>query len=192
MRYAIRSILTSCIAEQVPRLSSAEQLRIRKEAPELDIEKMASGWVLEWIDMHTHMRLSDAIRAAVGPEGNVDYWDRAMRRVITTGFYANLLRTTVRIYGTTPLAYFKVFSRGADYATRNIGHVALLDHSSEHATMELYDFPADEFSFPCYVEGIQGCLNAAYPVLEVAGEVALLELEEAVGRARYRCSWTLP
>ncbi|MEM9069140.1 MAG: hypothetical protein AAGE52_11570 [Myxococcota bacterium] len=189
MDYAIRRALNTAVATSVSTLPDAERLRVLREAPNVDLDRLADRWILGWVDMHTHMELCDAIRAVVGSEGNVRFWQRAMRDVITKGFFANLVNTAIRVYGMTPLGYFKMFSRGYEYGTRNLGSMRVVKFAERFADLELSAFPSREFSFDCFVEGLQGTLMVAYETVKVSGEVTITATEEASGIVRYHCAW---
>jgi hypothetical protein len=60
---------------------------------------------------------------------------------------------------------------------------------AEERDAVLRGFPADRYRFECYVEGLQGCIEAALPLARARGEVRVVDRAPARGDVRYRVSW---
>ncbi len=143
-----------------------------------------------WLDMYTHMDMCVAIEDVLGAERHREIW----RSIIKEFGGSRLLRGFFKIADRSGTAGVM---RRVDVAyaaqTRGLGATRCLDANDEHAMIELRGFPAQEFSFANYVNGLQGTLMAA---IEVSGgsrpSVDAEHIEGATGLCRYRLSWAAP
>ena len=53
----------------------------------------------------------------------------------------------------------------------------------------LRGFPAKDFRFICYIEGLAGCLESTIAITRAIGEVTPLDADEKRGDVAYRVKW---
>jgi hypothetical protein len=61
--------------------------------------------------------------------------------------------------------------------------------AANEATVDLSGFPAGDHHFPCFVEGLNGCLQGLVAGLDVVPEVEVVSVDLDSGDARYHIAW---
>ncbi len=144
---------------------------------------------LEWLPMSLHMEISDRIRDVVGPIRNVSVWRTAMGFAFRRPFLRGFVSMTTSIFGVTPMGLYRRSEKVYEIVTKNLGTLGFRSEGSEACAVSLTGFPAKDFRFICYVEGLAGCLEGALDVVEARGTVKVVDHAES-GRATYRIQWT--
>ncbi len=137
-----------------------------------------------WSPMLLHMEVSDAIRAVVGPERNVEVWHRTMadltRRPLLAGFLRRL--------GMGPGTIYRQTARLWKHLCREVGDLRA-EVGSNQTAVELSGFPAWDHQFPCFVEGLHGCLLGLVAIVDVSVRVRVVAVDLAAGNAEYDVTW---
>ena len=153
------------------------------------IAEIERATAIGWIDFGLHMRLSDAIRAQVGAEGNVQLWTRLFhelsRRAILDSFFSGMIRLS-----RTPDVLFRRSAGVYGLLTRDIGTYAYRPAEQERCGhIDLDGFPSAQHDTRCYAEGLLGSLRAAMERTDPDGTVELETVDSARGHVRYTLSW---
>ncbi len=101
------------------------------------------------------------------------------------------VQMSTNLFGLTPLSLLRQGDRIYGQITRDLGALGFEARGSGSAgDMTLRGFPADRYRFVCFVEGLQGCIAACFPLAGGRGEVIVEDRDEARGAVRYRLRWT--
>ncbi|NUP06773.1 MAG: hypothetical protein HOW73_12025 [Polyangiaceae bacterium] len=184
----IRAALTQSLLAALRRLPSGEGKRILQAIPAHDIEEATAALAIGWLPMSLHMRISDAIRDAVGPERNVEVWRWTMRDAFGRPLLKSFVALTTGIFGVTPRALFRRAEKLNELITRSCGTFSYEEENERGGTLTLTGFPAHRYRFICYVEGLAGCLEAAVDLGRMPGTVQVEQVAPE-GTARYRVRW---
>ncbi len=158
---------------------TAEEVRAR-------IENARS---LSWNPMSFHMAFADQLRLAHGPgDKNVQLWQHTAEHIFGEGFLAKAVEVSKRLLGPTPLASLKIMRRMYAHTTRGLGIIDFGELREGLATVDFYGFPASEFDFECYVEGVGGCLLGSATMFSSTANLEILNWTPS-GEAKYRLTW---
>src|SRR5262249_12863939 len=95
------------------------------------------------------------------------------------------------VFGMTPASLLRQGDRIYAQVTYNLGTLTYEpDASGSGGDAVLRGFPSSSYRFICYVEGLQGCIESCFPLVNARGEVTVVESDEARGDVRYRMRWT--
>ena len=142
-----------------------------------------------WLDFGLHMRLSDAIRAQVGVDGNIQAWMSAFERVSQRPILSSFFAAMFRLSG-SPGNVFKATPRVFRLLNRNLGLMTLeLAGESNSARIDLVGYPATEYSIDCYAEGLLGSIRAVMERADEKGAVILDITDPATGHIGYSLTW---
>jgi hypothetical protein len=145
---------------------------------------------ISWIDVAVHMRLSDAVRDVVGPDKNVQLWRLAMARSFAHPILASFTKLATGLFGASPLSVLRHVSHIYAHLTQNLGTAGYDVGSPRSAYVWLRGFPAKNFRFICYVEGLAGCVESTFDICRTTGKVVVEHHDDAAGDLRFAVSWS--
>jgi len=176
-------------------IGSVRSLNLAERAPVMDavgparVAEIDGATPLLWLPMELHMRLSDALRDTVGAERNRRIWrstmDASYDRPILHGFVS----AAVDLFGVTPASLFRQTSRIYSHLTQGLGDLAFEATGSTSGRVILRGFPASDYRFICYVEGLAGCLESTISVTRAIGEVTPTDVDDTRGDVAYVVRW---
>ncbi len=179
---------TQSLLASVRRLPQSERASIL-EATGSGVADIDGAIALSWLPMTLHMKLSDALRDVVGAERNQRIWrstmDASYERPLLRGF----VTAAVDLFGATPLALFRQAKRIYGQLTRGLGDLTFEPSAVGSGMVQLRAFPAKEFRFVCYIEGLAGCLESTIAIARAVGEVTVVDVDESRGDVSYRVKW---
>jgi hypothetical protein len=191
----MRAVHTQMLLRSIERLPAADRDAVRALAGRATLAEVDAVLPVAWHPMALHMRLSDAARDVVGPERNVALWSDTMAASFERPLLKGFVQMSTSLFGLTPPSLLRQGDRIYGQLTRDLGALRFdADASGSSGEVTLRGFPADRFRFVCYVEGLQGCIAACFPLAGGRGEVAVADQDEGRGDVRYRLRWmtTLP
>ena len=185
--YKIRAALAGSMLEHVRNMPAQDRDAILKLVPEDVVETVANTIPLAWIPMATHMALVDPVRDVVGSKRNVELWHATVLAYYQRPLLRGVTSMATRLFGMKPRALVKLLPRAYAVSTRNLGEVVTIEEHDVVFT-ELRGFPASQFRFSNYVQGMLGsttaALSATFSALELP--VSIDEVVEDEGYVRYR------
>jgi len=185
----MRAAHTQTLVASVRKLAVAERTTILDAVTADRLTEIESVFPMFWLPMTAHMALSDAIRDTVGPERNRRIWrstmDSSYQRPLLQGFVSG----AVGLFGMTPASLFRQGPRIYGQLTRDLGAVTFDPVGENGGTVYLRGFPAKDFRFICYIEGLAGCLESTISLTRAIGEVTPLDADEKRGDVSYRVRW---
>ena len=189
LEYAIRATLTKELLAVVRTWDADRAEVIVQAVGKQGIAEIDARTALGWVDFGLHMRLSDAVRAEVGSEGNVQAWSATFQRVsqrpMLASFFAAMLRIT-----RSPAILFKGVSRVFQLLNHNIGTTSFeMGEEPNNARIDLIGFPAEAYSIDCYAEGLLGSIRAVMRLALGSGVVTLDLVDPSSGHIRYTLAW---
>lgn len=185
----MRAAQTQSLLAAVRRLPSNERSEVLAQLRSDTVPEIESGVAVAWLPMSIHMELSDALRATVGPTRNVEIWRRTMTASFDRPFLRGFVRMTTSLLGLSPLSLFRRAESIYGHVTRDVGSIHFESTGKSEGVVELRGYPARELSFPCYVEGLQGCLLACFDVCRTDGRVTVHDQDDRAGEATYHLIW---
>jgi hypothetical protein len=186
----MRCAVTQMLLGGVDRLPPIERDAIRARVGGAELRITSEALPIAWGPMARHMRLTVAIRETVGSARNVELWTETMAALFERPILRSFVQMSTSLFGVTPRALLRQTDRFYAQLTRDIGELVCSGDPTERSgEVMLRGFPAERFDFPCYAEGMQGCLAAVLPLTRARGQVSLAAMDEARGEARLRMEW---
>ena len=184
----MRAAQTQSLLAAVERLPAGERAKIRALIGEAAVERAREALPVSFLPMSLHMHVSDCIRDVVGPARNVEVWRETMLLAFDRPLLRSFVDMTTRIFGISPAGLFKRSQKVNELITRNAGSLTFALTGPHEGTLTLVGFPAHQFRFACYVEGVAGCLEATIALCRCTGTVKVVE-QGADGRVTYAIEW---
>lgn len=185
----MRSAFGDALLRQVRALEEPERDAILDAIGEQTLAHYGSVMSIGWSSMTRHMEVSDAIRAVVGSERNVEVWRRTMADLTGRPLLSGFLRHVGTRLGMDPGTLYRQTARLWKFLCRDVGDLRA-DVGTSRTAVELIGFPASEHHFPCFVEGLHGCLLGLVAALdEFSVDVQVVHVELDAGDAHYEASW---
>ncbi len=184
----MRSAFGDGLLQQVEALEPAERTAILELIPEETVAHYRRVMPVGWTSMQLHMEVSDAIRAVVGSQRNVEVWHRTMAALTSRPLLSGFLRHVGTRLGMSPGTMYQQTARLWQHLCRNVGDLSA-EVVGSHTTVELVEFPASEHSFPCFVEGLHGCLLGLVTPFDVSVEVRVDAVDLQAGAVSYDVAW---
>ncbi len=184
----MRSAFGEALLRQVEALEAPERDAIVGRLAEETREHYRRAKAIGWSPMTLHMNVSDCIRAVVGSARNIDLWADTMADLTRRPMLSGFLRHIGARLGVGPGTLYRQNARLWRYLCRNVGHLSA-EVGSNETTVELVEFPAADHQFPCFVEGLDGCLQGLVAGLDVRPRVEVVALDLDAGNVRYHITW---
>ncbi len=184
----MRSAFGDGLLQQVAALEEAERAAILARICEETLVHYRRVTPVGWTSMQQHMEVSDAIRAVLGSQRNVEVWHATMAALTGRPLLSGFLRHVGMRLGMNPGTMYRQTARLWKHLCRDVGDLRA-EVSESQTSVELSGFPATEHSFPCFVEGLHGCLSGLVTALQVPVHVRVVAVDAQAGFASYDASW---
>ncbi len=188
----MRAAQSQSLLAAVRRLPEKDLRAVLARAATDTVPTIEETFALAWLPMRIHMDLSDAVRDTIGPDRSLELWRTTMTTSFQRPLLKNFLRMTTNLLGVTPMSLFKRGESIYEHITRDIGKIRFDPTGPNSGVVELTEFPADQFRFICYVEGLQGCLTACFDVCRATGTVRVTRHDDRRGEVTYALEWSEP
>jgi hypothetical protein len=186
----IRAIQTQLLLRTVERLPTSERTAIGALVGGDALAEVDAPLPVAWHPMSLHMRLSDAIRDVVGPQRNVAVWEETMAACFERPILRGFVAMSTSLFGVSPLSLLRQADRMYVQLTRDLGLIRFrADGGGTSGVLALRGFPARRYRFICYVEGLMGCIQAAFPLANAEGTIDVIDHDEARGDVTYGVRW---
>lgn len=184
----MRSVFGDSLLRQVDALEAPERDAILTRINPDTLEHYRRAKAIGWSAMTLHMDVSDCIRAVIGPRRNVELWRDTMADLTRRPMLSGFLRHIGARLGVGPGTLYRQNARLWKYLCRNVGRLDA-EVAANEATVDLSGFPASDHHFPCFVEGLNGCLQGLVAGIDVVPEVEVVSVDPDSGDARYHIAW---
>jgi hypothetical protein len=185
----IRAAQSQSLLAAAERLGPSERHLVFDRTGPTALEAIRSPLPISWVSMAHHMKLAVSIHGVLGRRRNIDLWQRTMVDAFRRPFLRGFVNMTTSLLGLRPSSLLKRSGTMYEHVTRNVGVVSFELQSEREGEAELRGFPAAEFDFACYVDGLQGCIEATFTICNTAGRVDVIETIEQRGDVRYHIAW---
>lgn len=180
-----RAVLTHSVIAEIERLPQAR--RIFAEAGEEQVARMRQLLPIAWVDLGEHLRLVEALYAAIGPDQNREFWRRVMVTTLSTPLVAGVVRMSTAGHGPMRLLARGQLVHGA--LARGTGILAVSDATDSSCVITLTGFPSSAHSLDCYANGIAGSILGACDRAGVRPRVVTTLVSDTRGDVRYDVAW---
>lgn len=184
----MRSAFGDGLLRQVEALEASERAAVLALVPEETLAHYRRVMPVGWTSMEQHMEVSNAIRAVVGSERNIEVWHETMAALTGRPLLSGFLRHIGMRLGISPGTLYRQTARLWTHLCREVGDL-YADVGESQTTAELSGFPAGEHSFPCFVEGLHGCLTGLVTPFDVSVQVRVMAVDLKAGVASYDITW---
>ena len=188
---AIRAAQTKNLLDLLTRLEPDERAKVDANVDPEVLERVRRAFGVSWTPMAEHMHFCDELYAVVGVERFVELFRetfiRSMQSPLMAGFFGMIrrisrnsidmtLRNSPRIYG---------------FITRDVGELMYVPHGPRSASLEMHDWPAEEFGFECWLHGTLGSIKGVMQLMapDDQVEVTIGRTDPAKGFGDYRVEW---
>lgn len=157
---AVRAGVGWCLLRAVQRSDPDQHTRVIERLSAECRSRYDTVAGLRWVPLEHHMELSDTIRAEVG-EGpsNVAIWERAFRDLFQHRLMSGFVHLAQRMPGSTGYRLARSAPKLYLHMYRNVSDASLEDHDG-FCLFRLDGFPAERHTFPCFIEGVLGAMQA--------------------------------
>lgn len=184
----MRAAQTHSVVATIRRLPAPDRDEILRRIGPESLRRAEDALAVSWLPMSLHMLICDHVRDVVGPERNVLFWRDAMQAAFERPFLKSFVSMTVSLFGLTPSGLLRRVDGVYHHVTRELGAMRYEPKSESSGRAVLTGFPAKQFRFICYVEGLQGCLDASIAIGGGRGHVEVASHDER-GNATYDLRW---
>ena len=133
---------------------------------------------LRWVEMRSHMELSDAIRDASGAKNNAAFWQKSFADVLGRKLFQGFVEGVVRMSGSTPESFVRYSPLVLRQLFRDVVEMEILPGRDDYfAIASFSDFPAKLFTLDCFVEGTQGAYRSLSALTGVELVVDILHVD---------------
>jgi hypothetical protein len=185
----MRVAMSQALLRAIDALAPNERAAIRSRFSESAIAEIESNLPVAFIPMSIHMNLSDIVRDTLGPARAVPLWEEAMRTAWDRPLLRGFVSAVSTLFGLDPKSLLKQADRIHHQLTRDVGDLEYIPVSDQSGTVTLRGFPARQFRFICYIEGLQGCMRSAYALTGCDGTVTPSHIDETTGTVLYAMKW---
>ena len=174
-RAALGLTLLSTLEREDPVRARLVRERLLESTRE-DFDTVAT---LRWVSMKSHMDLSDGIREALGMTHNAEFWRRAFFDVLNRPLFSGFIHTFQGLLGSKPEILLRLAPAVFTRLFENIGtfEIRMVEGQCHFAVASFRDFPADEYTMMCFVEGVTGAFLSSGFVVGTELEVTRLHVD---------------
>jgi hypothetical protein len=185
---AYRGGLARVCLRQVRALPEAGHIcRVAGEANVAAIEEVSA---FAWLPAAPYHELMKAIRAELGPEGNLAFWRAWVAPFVKTPLIKLSFEGILQLAGLGPGPLLGLVPRFRQLSLKNAGTLSTsLDEDARVCFVRFADAPAEFWAEGTQIEALVGCLYGAFDLSGVPGKIVVEELDVARGRATLRMSW---
>ncbi|MBV1857879.1 MAG: hypothetical protein KUG77_05655 [Nannocystaceae bacterium] len=187
-RQQMRSAFGDGLLRQVEALDASERAAILDLVSEETLTHYRRAMPVGWTSMERHMEVSNAIRAVVGSQRNVEVWHGTMAALTGRPLLSGFLRNIGMRLGMNPGTMYRQTARLWKHLCSEVGELRAEVGTSQTA-VELSKFPAEDHHFPCFVEGLHGCLLGLVAPFDVSVQVRVVAVDLDAGFASYDVTW---
>ena len=185
----MRAAQSQSLLAAVERLGPSERQLVLERAGAAALEAIRGPLPISWVSMTHHMQLAVSIHGVLGPRRTIDLWERTMVDAFRRPFLRGFVNMTTSLLGLRPSSLLKRSGTMYEHVTRGVGAVSFDLRGDTEGEVALRSFPAEKYDFACYVDGLQGCIEATFTMCNTTGHVDVLEVIDQRGDARYRVAW---
>jgi hypothetical protein len=186
--YEVRAVQTRSLLRAISILTAEQSQTIRERMPPSRLLEIERALPMQWLSMHTHMRLCTEIFDAVGPDRFVDVFEQTMTQTWEQPLLKGFVGLGSNLFGLSPLAVVKRTDFVYHHLSRGLGTMRAVG-SEREATVDLRDFPSQHFRFEVWVHGLHGCVRSLLQLTKHRGTCAVTETDPERGFARFQLRW---
>jgi serine/threonine-protein kinase len=143
-----------------------------------------------WLPVDLHVLLADIMQDAYGPARAHEHYRRAFANSLRGGIFGPLVRTGMRLFGTTPAAFLRWADRGWETSFRQCGGLAGEVQGPGRGLLIYKDLPPVCLASAAWLGSAQGSAYGAFDVCEVSGVVRIDTSRRAEGTMQLVLEWT--
>ncbi len=161
------------------------QRDVRAVLPREVMRRIDEAGLLSWISVLENRFVLEALWKVAGPEQSLDvladFTGSFLRSPYLRGYFETAQSSVEALYYAAEVAWELVY--------RDVGHVEVIDSSSNHATIRLEEIDPDVFASPEYVCSFAAFLVGLLRPSEVSGEVEIDKVESETRTVQYTVRW---
>jgi hypothetical protein len=171
--------------KRLPDEAGAVRARVPRE-----IERVETSSRMDWIDLSVQLAILDAIYSEVGMRRWEQFVAAHFSSTIEQPFVRSMFETSVRLFGMSPAAVFKVFTKTWATISKHCGHVSIGEVDPRATTIRVSDLPVEQEHIDLFVRGFRATFQGVLDVFKTAGEVEYVSFNRALRTSVYCARWS--
>jgi serine/threonine protein kinase len=143
-----------------------------------------------WLPVDLHVQLADIMQDSYGPARAHEHYRRSFAESVRGGIFGPVVRTGMRLFGTTPAAFLRWADRGWDTSFRSCGGLIGESEGPGRGRLIYKDLPPVCLASDAWLGSAQGSAYGAYDVCEVSGVVRIDTRRRSEGSIQLVLEWT--
>lgn len=185
----VRAPVTKAILELLEELPAEDRDAIRAGAPAAvtQVEGTARS---DRLPLSVQLEILEQVDARLGRAGYLDLCRTHFTRTVNTPLVRPILDGAVRLFGMSPKAIFKMFSRTWSMMSTEAGLIECVRLEPDTVEIVVRDLPMEERRADLFIEGFAATFSGVLDLFDVDGSIELAEVDEEARSARYTGRWT--
>ena len=185
----VRAPLTKAIVELMDQRMPDSARAIRARAAR-EIERVETSSRMDWIDLSVQLAILQAIYSEVGVRRWELFVAAHFSSTVEQPFVRSMFETSVRLFGMSPAAVFKVFAKTWATISKNCGDVTIGEVDPRGTTIRVTNLPVEQANIDLFVRGFRATFQGAIDIFKSAGEVEFVSFDRASRTSVYRARWS--
>jgi hypothetical protein len=188
----IRAALPRVLLDQVDLFEVRDREAILGNVSADAITAIRRALAIGWLEMSQHMEFCEALRDAVGRERYRALWGESAKSFCERPMLRGIIGMGRRLFVQKPRAAIRHLPAMYDIGTDGLGTLGVQSVQEDEFLATLDGFPANEFAFDNYVDGLHGALHGASEIMFPAWitRVEPTEIDETRGAVAFRYTLT--
>ena len=185
----IRAPLTKAIVELMDQRMPESARAVRARVPR-EIERVEGASRMDWIDLSVQLAILDAIYSEVGMRRWEQFVSAHFSSTVEQPFVRSMFETSVRLFGMSPAAVFKVFAKTWATISRGCGDVTIGEVDPRATTIRVTGLPVDQEHIDLFVRGFRATFKGVLDVFKSTGDVEFVSFDRASRTSVYCTRWS--
>jgi hypothetical protein len=187
----MRAAQTQSLVSAIDTLPRPDREAVHVAAGSQAFEVAKSSLAIAWLPLSLHMKIADAARDTIGSERALLLWRQVMKGAFERPILRTFVSVKVNVFRSDPGGFLRHATPMYAQLARNVGTIGFAPLGKGEGRVTLRGFPSRDHRFICYVEGLQGCLDAFYPLCRTFGTTVVESSNETLGQVSYHLRWEI-
>ena len=187
---AVRARYMQTFARHVDRLSAEDRDAVRGAVSPDTWLAIDSASLLGWVPVAMNLECTRAVVTQLGPERAHRFFRELLLAATDTPLLRGFVQAVLRVAVQDPGLYLPWVARGYELLFRDAGHWTVLERKPGWALTQLKGLPPQCASDSVWLKSVASSFLGLLDLINLAGTVALREVDVKTGTATYASRWT--
>lgn len=128
---------------------------------------------VDWLPLELDIELTDTVVKVVGDKGMSDWALTCLMVSSQSGLLGPLVTGSIRLFGLSPKAVFKIAPKAWLAVFKNCGHLVIEDKAKTTIELVGHNLPQQMIESNAYLVGIQGSFRAVFELTRFKGNITI-------------------